>query len=339
MIEDKPSRNPEAYLGRAKDIKNTPNPEIFPTFEAMRPEAAVAKTFQTEGIDIRQASKTHHQDGVVFNSESSTIVVCDGMSAVGTDSPTKNYFAFALAHSVAELPDIHVLQAGGSGVAQSVERAKGLLQAIGISPQVDLHPQIKEGDPILHSAEVPNKYEGLNKNIRVGSTIAAVQRIEGTNDWRVVTIGDSNVVVVNGKGEIKQGYGEAWQLIAKGRIDSKGRAERSPTCSYIGIGKDDADSPFAKYGALGLTAQFTTITGLEEGDKIVLSSDAYLSKSPLEQLFADVNKTPDEWNAGVSDDEGGMYGDDATLVIIDPFKVSTQDASIMTNPPVDELHE
>jgi hypothetical protein len=290
-----------------KVLGDFPDREVYPSFEAMLPEAGATKILQVKDAELRQASTEHHQDGVAVNTTTETFVTCDGMGGVGYGSEAKDNFAFALAQAVAELPDIHALQAGREGAKIVVDRAKEILHGMGIRYEDDL--ALAKGSDMTINV-------GANKDLSFGSTVAAAQRIEGTNDWRIATIGDSNVLVVDSKGSVKSGFGEAYRLISRGQVTSDGSAEDPPMGSYIGIGKEGRE-PFAKYGSRGMHAEFATVTGLERGDRIVVVSDAYLQKSPPEVLVRDIQKTAEEWKASASE-KGGMYGDDATMIIINP---------------------
>ncbi|MDP3953428.1 MAG: hypothetical protein Q8P99_01215 [bacterium] len=275
-------------------------------YEALRPKSREAKTVSMEGVDVRQASTEHHQDGVAYSTETKTFVVCDGMGGIGSATESKDNFGFALAQAISEQPDIGILEQD-DGVGLILERAIAILELMGIDVDGDLQTNMESR--IVTS---------MGGGAAMASTVAAVQNIEGTNKWRVATLGDSSVVVVDESGKIKEGYGEAWQLITRGNTDRNGSADELPLSSFIGVNKKDG-TPVVRYEARGLTSQFAEIDALSPGDRIVIVSDAYMQKSPPEVLIRDMNKTNEEWEASAQP-SGGMYGDDASMIIIDPSR-------------------
>ncbi|MEX1052727.1 MAG: hypothetical protein WEC80_02670 [Patescibacteria group bacterium] len=276
------------------------------SFEVLQPKPKKTTLVEIPGVEIRQASTKHHQDGIAYNTDTQTYVVCDGMGGVGSDTQTKDNFAFALAQAVSEQSDISAIAQMDQAIA-IIDRAKKFLAILGVDFQKDL--KLNLDSRVISS---------LTRDKIVGSTIAAVQRIDGTNTWRVVTLGDSSVIVIAANGKIKEGYGEAWQLISQGNTNSDGSAPDSPLCSYIGINREG--NLAIRYSSRGLTAEFSEFEALT-GDKIVIVSDAYLQKSSPETLINDMNKTAEQWAAGANKDKDGMYGDDASMIIIDPSRV------------------
>ncbi len=270
--------------------------EMPRSFLGMKPEGGVAKVMiDTDNrVELRQSSTKDHQDGVAFNPNNGTVVVCDGLGGVGSASEAKNYFAYGLAHATAEMEDISTL-VDPEVVAKVLERTRTILESSGIK------------------YEQSSSRISFGKNDAMASTIAAVQRIPDTNRWRVVTIGDSSVVRIGKDGKIVEGFGEAFQLIKAGMVDSKGMASDPPMSSVVAVGKDTF-IPRVAYGSsrsgLYMGSEFTEVM-LGEGEKLVLASDAYIQKSPPSTLEHDVEESADSWHRRAPN-----YSDDTTLAIV-----------------------
>jgi hypothetical protein len=291
--EPGPVSRVRANLSRTpKDSVELATERRLPTFEALLPESNTVKTFlDKEGaVDLRLSSSKSHQDGLAYNPESDTVVVCDGMGGPGVRGDVKDFFGFALSHAVAEIEDISTLRNPGVAMA-TVERAKSILEN-------DLG--IKVSDPGSKVKSHPVEW---------GSTIAAVQKVKDTetNRWRVATIGDSSVVLIDSSGKIKQGFGEAFQLIGG---ESWKDTEGTSLGTYVGLAKGSLDG-WARYdGPSGTHAEFTEVE-LSEGERLVVVSDAYIQKTNFGVLEADVAKSSAEWAAAKPN-----YGDDTTMAIV-----------------------
>lgn len=273
---------------------STAKESLLPTFEALRPESDTTKVLLLDNVDLRLTSMKGHEDGLAYNPTTDTVVLCDGMGGVGTGE-VKHYFGFALAHAAAELDDISKLRDEAT-VNSVVARAKELLTE-------DLGIEIKASDSTLVSSV------GASKDLEWGSTLAAVQRIGETNRWRVATLGDSSVAVIGRDGKIKAGFGEAFQLIAAGKVESNGAAQDPPMGSFIGIKRGEL-SGVARYSGRNGGAEFLEVS-LEEGEKLVLASDAYVQKTPPSILEQDIAKSAEQWAAAKT-----RYADDTTLAIV-----------------------
>lgn len=277
-----------------RDTIDVSSEKRLPTLDSLRPEVKKVKTYMDKAgsIDLRLSSSGDHQDGLAYNPDTDTVVVCDGMGGFGKQGDVKNYFGFALAHAVAEIDDISELS-DPETIDAIVSRAKSIL---------------------VNELGVNNIEGGLTRMslrpIEWGSTIAATQRIPDTNRWRVVTIGDSSVAILDKTGKIRQGFGEAFQLIAKGDVESNGCASDPPLGSYVGMAKDSLEGYVQYSGSRGTQAEFTEIE-LGEGEKIVVVSDAYVQKTPLRVLEADAALTSEEWAS-----KKPLYSDDTTMAII-----------------------
>lgn len=267
----------------------------FPSVDHLFPEANTAKSYvSTDGLfDLRISSTNDHQDGLAYNSRLETVVVCDGLGGIGPRGDVKDHFGFALAHATAELEDITTLR-NPSVVASVVERAKSILEDELFIPIEETGSKIKTT---------------LGGGFKWASTIAAVQRVPDTNRWRVVTIGDSSVVLLDSDGTIKQGFGEAFQLIAAGEVGDDGTADDAPMSSLVGIKKGSLEGG-VKYGNDTLGAQFIEIE-LKNGQKLAAASDAYIQKSPPPILERDARMSAQQWT-----DAKPLYGDDTTLAIV-----------------------
>lgn len=272
--------------------------ELPRSFAEMRPEPKTAKIMIDEraGIELRQSSTDHHQDGIAFNPDTNTTVVTDGLGGIGPDGEAKNHFGFALAHATSELTDISTL-ADPVVVESVVARAKDILQdELGII--VDgVRGRIKQ-----------KMFDGP-----MAATVAAVQRIEDTDTWRVITFGDSSVVALDKDGKITRGFGEAYQQISAGNVGADGTAADAPMSSVVGISYDDyrgtvrygGEASRSKFGA-----EFTEVT-LAEGEKLVIVSDAYVQKTPPSQLEHDAAEPAENWKV-----RAPRYGDDTTMAIV-----------------------
>jgi hypothetical protein len=135
-----------------------------------------------------------------------------------------------------------------------------------------------------------------------------VQRI-AKNRWRYAALGDSSVVVLNSRGQIRDGFGEAFQLLRAGRITRDGAAEDAPLQSFVGMAKNTLEG-YVDYGTEGYGAAFGEIQ-LNEGERIAIVSDAYVQKTPPSTLEADATKTATQWAA-----EAPRYGDDTTMALV-----------------------
>jgi hypothetical protein len=265
------------------------------TFYEMRPEPNVAKAWMSlDGtIDLRLSSLSTHQDGLAYNPDTQSVVVCDGMGGIGAAGEVKDNFAFALAHAVAELDDISAL-ASPDVVSAVVERAKSILQ---------------DDMGVTVEAQSSRIKSGATADMEWGSTIAAVQRIADTNRWRVATIGDSSVAILDSNGRIKEGFGEAFQFLKAGKISKDGSAAEEALGSKVGIDKETLGG-YVRYEHQGKHAEFTEIE-LADDEHLVVVSDAYLQKTPPSTLEIDAAKTRDRWVA-----DKPRYGDDTTMAIV-----------------------
>lgn len=265
------------------------------TFNRMRPESNVAKAYIAEGgaIDLRLSSLTSHQDGLAYNPDTGSIVVCDGMGGIGVGGEVKDNFAFALAHAVAELDNI--LELRSPDVIDSViQRTKSILEdEMGITVQAQ-------------NSRVKSK---ASDDMEWGSTIAAVQRVAGTNRWRVATLGDSSVAILDSNGRIKEGFGEAFQFLNASKVSIDGSAIEDSLGSKVGIAKSTLGS-YVRYEDQGKHAEFTEVE-LGDDERLVIVSDAYLQKTPPSVLEEDAAKTSDQWIA-----DEPRYGDDTTMAIV-----------------------
>jgi len=282
---------------KSGDVLDTNEIEMPRSFTEMRPESGAAKVMIADDkdlkVELRQSSKQDHQDGVAYNPRNRAVVVCDGLGGIGQDSDAKNNFGFALAHATAELDDISTLSSP-EVVASIVERAKTLLSELGIT------------------VERPTSRVAFSTNA-LASTIAAIQNIEGTKKWRVATIGDSSVVLLGADGSIRRGFGEAFQLIAAGKVDSRGMVEDGPMGSFVGISHETLTGTVSYERVRAgerLGAEFTEVE-LQDGEKLVLASDAYIQKSPPSTLEGDVKESAEAWKA-----RKPTYSDDTTLAIV-----------------------
>ncbi len=267
----------------------------LPTFEDMKPVSNELKKFAVAGIDIRQYSTKDHQDGVAFNPNTRTVVVSDGMGGIGPGSELKNFFGWGVAHAVAAKGDLASLSEP-AGLKAVLSEVAPLLDQAGVDTTV------------RESGLVGSMWRGLS----VGATIAAVEQVE-SQTWRALTYGDSSVLVVTQEGEIKAGYGEAYQLWQRDGSQMGKLADDAPLSSCVGLKEGTLEPEVIDNGRDGLRAQFEDFT-VEPGDRIVVASDAYVQKSTMEQLIRDVNMPPESWAA--------RYSDDTTLAIIDPTQLT-----------------
>lgn len=267
----------------------------IPSFEHLVPEPNAVKTYVSPDgkFDLRLSCSIDHQDGLAYNAESKTVVVCDGLGGIGTRGDVKDFFGFALAHAAAELDDISTLQDPAT-VMLVVEKAKSILEQ-------DLGIPIEDTGSLVKTS--------MGGGFKWASTLAAAQQVPSTNRWRIATIGDSSVAVLDKEGFVVDGYGEAFQLLATGNVGISGTVDDGPMNSLLGISKTSLEGG-VKYGNDTLGAQFAEIE-LAEGNRLVLVSDAYIQKSPLSTLEADAKKTSQEWAASKP-----FYSDDTTMAII-----------------------
>ncbi|HSW98175.1 MAG TPA: hypothetical protein VLF89_10195 [Candidatus Saccharimonadales bacterium] len=271
----------------------------LPTFTEMRPESNAVKVYRSGGVELRQSSSVQHQDGVAYNPDTSTVVVCDGMGGIGWEGSVKDNFAFTLAHAAAELPDISVLREPAS-IGPLVGRAKELLASMGA------HPEDQASDSRMKGGV------GASRNVEWGATLVAVQEKPGEPGvWQVVTFGDSSAVKLGNDGKIQEGFGEACQLIKSGQKNPNGSAKEEMMGSYIGMAKGTLEG-FAQYESRGLVASFGTVR-LEPGEKIVLVTDAYMQKSSPVTLEDDARLTGEDW---ASNPRAPKFDDDTTMAII-----------------------
>ena len=273
--------------------------ELPRSFSEMRPEGNTAKVMKTNiggvEVDLRQSSMHEHQDGVAYNPNTGTVVVCDGLGGVGREGDVKDHFAFALAHATAEVTDISTLS-NPDVIASVVERAKIILVT-----QLGITVEKRTGGITSSRKEA------------FASTIAAIQNIEGTKKWRVATIGDSSVVLLGADGKIRRGFGEAFQQLAAGKVGSDGTAEDAPLSSVVGISKDTL-AGIVRYESTvsgrRFGAEFTEVE-LLPGEKLVVASDAYIQKTAQYVLERDALETADTWKA-----RAPRYSDDTTIAIV-----------------------
>jgi hypothetical protein len=264
----------------------------LPSFEAMRPASREIKTYQDPqyGVSLRESSTGDHQDGVAYNPNNCTLVVCDTAGGIGPRGEAKNNFGFAMAHAVATMDNIFDLHKPEK-VGEVVEIAKGILNHLGTPVQTS-----------------ETNLRGMNSDKAMGTTVAAVQQTpEGT--WRIATFGDSSVIILNKEGQAKDGYGEAWDHGKKGEFESDGTVVDAPMNSYISIFRETLGAA-VRYGDADFGVRYGEVT-LEPGEKIVVASDAYLQKTPISVLEQDANMTNEEWKARMP-----LYGDDTTIAII-----------------------
>jgi hypothetical protein len=286
----------EPPLPAPAELDAIPGSEL-PTFTKMLPEANSAKTYRSRNVELRQSSTRDHQDGIAHNPRTETIAISDGMGGVGQPGNTKDYLGFALAHAAAEVEDILALQDADS-VNAMVERSKELLAHMGIAPEDDVESALFSGG------------WGAGRHIEWGATLAVVQKVPDTEDmWRMAVFGDSSVAKLDESGKIQEGFGECFQLIERGQAKADGRAEEEVLGSYIGIAKKTLGG-FVQYGAGGLHATFATVR-LKPGQKLVVTSDAYVQKTPPITLEADAKLTNEEWAA-----KAPQYDDDTSLAVI-----------------------
>lgn len=267
----------------------------LPTFNILRPESNVVKTYtDKEGaIDLRLSSHANHQDGLAYNPDTDTIVLCDGLGGIGPQGDMKDFFGFALAHAAAELKDITTLR-DEDVVARTMERAKSILNSkLGIS----------------NEAPASKLKTNMGGGFMYASTIAAVQRVAGTTRWKVVTLGDSSVAVLDKDGRVREGFGEAFQLLAAGRVDEGGTAADAPIVSLVGITKESLKGG-ACYSKGDFGSEFTEVE-LAEGEKLVIVSDAYVQKTNLAVLESDAALSAAQWK-----DKKPLYADDTTMAVI-----------------------
>jgi serine/threonine protein phosphatase PrpC len=273
--------------------------ELPRSFSEMRPEGYATKVMKAEfggvEVDLRQSSMLEHEDGVAYNPNTGTIVVCDGLGGVGKEGDVRSYFAFALAHATAELTDISMLS-NPDVVASVVERAKIIL-----ATQLGIIVEKQAGRITTSRKEA------------FASTIAAIQNIEGTKKWRVATIGDSSVVLLGADGKIRRGFGEAFQQLAAGDVGSDGTANDAPMSSVVGISKDTL-AGIVRYeqsiSGRRFGAEFTEVE-LQPGERLVVASDAYIQKTAPHILERDASEAADAWKA-----RAPRYSDDTTLAIV-----------------------
>ena len=273
--------------------------ERMPTYDAMRPKPYSLKTFTSDDgkVELRQHSTAHHQDGVAYSPETGTIAVCDGMGGIGFPGKAKDNFAFALAHAAAELDNIHDLK-DESNAATLLQRARAILENMKFpdGSRLDLATELSRAVPF--------------SGIVLGSTLAAVQQIDDTNAWRVVTFGDSSVTVLDDKGRIREQFGELQQARKTKGLLSDGMVADSPLTSRLGFTK--GIDPSVRYSRKDSTyhAVFAEVT-LSPGERIVVTSDAYLQKSREEVFLREVGATNAEWAALAP-----LHGDDTTMAIV-----------------------
>ncbi|MCA9308850.1 hypothetical protein KC973_00580 [Candidatus Saccharibacteria bacterium] len=281
--------------GRApKDTVDVTSETHLPTFSTLRPEANVAKTYcDKEGaIDLRLSSTEHHQDGLAYNPDTDTVVVCDGLGGVGASGEVKDFFAFALSHATAELDDISTL-ADERVVGRLVERAKEILNSMGI----EIRPS---GSRLVRN--------NVGAGFEWASTIAAVQRVGDSSTWRIATLGDSSVAILGVDGKVRAGFGEAFQQIRAGNVSSDGTAVEATMGSLVGIEKSLEGG--VRYQKNDFGAEFTEVE-LAEGERLVVVSDAYVQKSNLKVLERDASLTAEDWGAARP-----TYADDTTMAIV-----------------------
>lgn len=281
--------------GRApKDTVDVTRETHLPTFDALRPEANVAKTYSDKegAIDLRLSSTEHHQDGLAYNPDSDTVVVCDGLGGIGMPGEVKDFFAFALSHATAELDDILTLADEGV-VERLVERAKEILNCMGI----EIRPS---GSRLVRN--------NMGAGFEWASTIAAVQRVGDSSTWRIATLGDSSVAILGVDGKVRAGFGEAFQQIRAGNVSSDGTAVDATMGSLVGIEKSLEGG--VRYQKNDFGAEFTELE-LAEGERLVVVSDAYVQKSNLKVLERDASLTAEDWGAAKP-----TYADDTTMAIV-----------------------
>lgn len=281
-------KNPGADSSPRDTVDITAERHI-PTFNALRPEHDTVKTYSDKDglIDLRLSSNIGHQDGLAYNPDSDTVVVCDGMGGPGEGGDVKDFFGFALSHATAELDDISTL-ADPNVVKTVVERAKSILGELGIP--IEARSRIR------------------SHPIEWGSTIAAVQRVPDSPDnrWRVATIGDSSVVILDASGKIKRGFGETFQTLGGG---SWRNTDGDALGSYVGMAKGTLDG-YVSFGSGRGHAEFTEVN-LDKGEKLVVVSDAYVQKTDFAVLESDAALTPEQWKA-----KKPKYEDDTTMAIV-----------------------
>ena len=269
----------------------------LPTFTELRPEPNKVKIYKAGNVDLRLSSTSSHQDGIAHNPDKKTVALSDGMGGVGRPGDVKNNFAFALSHAVAELDDVLTLQ-DPEVVKGVVARSRSLLGDMGID--VEAPPTTMKGGV------------GAGKVAAWAATLAAVQEKPGAiGSYRMAIFGDNSVVKLGEDGRIKEGYGEAFQLITRGEVNPDGSAKEQALGSFVGISKDSAEGEgIAQYGNDGLKAVFGEAT-LEPGESLVIVSDAYMQKTGPHILEADAALTAEAWAA-----KAPVYGDDTTMGII-----------------------
>jgi len=269
----------------------------LPSFEAVRPAPEAVKIYKdTErGIDLRLSPTKDHEDGVAYNPATETVVLCDGMGAVGSKGEVRSNLAFALSHAVALMSDISQLQ-DPDAVKAVFSAAKDILNSVGIDVAAPADKRVSNWHPV-----------------EWGSTVAAVQRVPETNRWRIATLGDSSVAILGADGRIRDGFGEAFQALKAGDVGHDGTAQEAPLGSLVGFAKGSLDG-FARYenGARRGHAEFTEVE-LGLGEKLVIASDAYIQKSHPYVLEQDAALTPEQWAA-----KAPIYGDDTTMAVIAP---------------------
>lgn len=280
--------------GQPRDTVDVTRESRLPTFDALRPEASVAKIFSDKegAIDLRLSSTEHHQDGLAYNPDTDTVVVCDGLGGVGASGEVKDFFAFALSHATAELDDISTL-ADERVVGRLVERAKEILNSMGI----EIRPS---GSRLVRN--------NVGAGFEWASTIAAVQRVGDSSTWRIATLGDSSVAILGVDGKVRAGFGEAFQQIRAGNVSSDGTAVEATMGSLVGIEKSLEGG--VRYQKNDFGAEFTEVE-LAEGERLVVVSDAYVQKSNLKVLERDASLTAEDWGAAKP-----TYSDDTTMAIV-----------------------
>lgn len=271
--------------------------QTLPTIDVMRPEPNARKVFADKGVDIRQFSFGEHQDGVAYNPDTKIGVVCDGMGGTGsggTNGETiKNNLGWALAHSVAAVGDLKKLS--------DITELSGAIAAV---------PELMESRGVDMSISTSTIRSKMHKGLEAGSTIAAVQQVE-KNTWQALTYGDSSVLVIGADNQVKHGFGESYQAWTRTGKSFSTVVEDGPMSSSVGLTQGTLQPAIEDSGRNGFRAEFGEFT-VEAGDRVVVASDAYVQKSTMDQLIAEINMPAESWNE--------RHTDDTTLVIIDPMQ-------------------
>ena len=279
------------------DIETNPAPQPEPPagepitvhLEFKKDAGAGVGNLEANGFEARISNNSKEQDAIAVSGDEKVFVVADGLGRAG--APYRHgqvsIWSRAIAEAIARQKNISSLLEG-----QNLRR---LAQQI----KNDLE---KEGVKF----ETTSRLGG--STVGVKTTVSAAERI-GENTFSIIAIGDSPIYVIDGvSGAVIKKYGE----------DAMTGTTDNPIRNTVGMNRK---GEIIKLNDKNKEYIVNTTVDLEPGQLLVLGSDffsdqTYAGGKLLEFIKTDPNSFHEKATA-----PGTAKTDDASLIVIDPYKL------------------